>query len=66
MRPEFRGRHYGKALLAHLAKRVVAHGGAGMDWAVLDWNKPSIDFYDGLGATAITELDRLPSLAATR
>ncbi|HTT97809.1 MAG TPA: GNAT family N-acetyltransferase [Rhizomicrobium sp.] len=53
VRPEFRGKQYGKALIAHLAKRVVAHGGAGIDWEVLDWNKPSIDFYDSLGATSI-------------
>jgi GNAT superfamily N-acetyltransferase len=51
VRPEFRGKHYGKALLANLAKRVLAHGGAGVDWDVLDWNTPSIDFYDGIGAT---------------
>jgi len=55
VRPEFRGKRYGKALLAHLAKRVIAHGGIGVDWEVLDWNKPSIDFYDSLGATATTE-----------
>ena len=53
VRPEFRGRQYGKALIANLAKRVLAHGGAGIGWEVLDWNKPSIDFYDGLGATSI-------------
>jgi len=51
VRPEFRGKHYGKALLANLARRVIAHGGGGVDWDVLDWNKPSIDFYDSLGAT---------------
>jgi GNAT superfamily N-acetyltransferase len=51
--PEFRGKQYGKALIANLARRVVAHDGAGIDWEVLDWNKPSIDFYDSLGATAI-------------
>jgi GNAT superfamily N-acetyltransferase len=50
VRPEFRGKHFGKALIANLAKRVLAHGGSGVDWDVLDWNKPSIDFYDGLGA----------------
>ena len=54
VRPEFRGRHYGRALLANLAKRVLAHGGIGVDWDVLDWNKPSIDFYDGIGATPNT------------
>jgi GNAT superfamily N-acetyltransferase len=51
VRPEFRGKHYGKALLANLAKRVLAHGGVGVDWDVLDWNRPSIEFYDGIGAT---------------
>jgi GNAT superfamily N-acetyltransferase len=50
VRPEFRGKHYGRALLANLARRVRAHGGGGVDWEVLDWNKPSIDFYDSLGA----------------
>jgi GNAT superfamily N-acetyltransferase len=53
VRPEFRGKQYGKALIANLARRVIAHGGAGVDWEVLDWNKPSIDFYDSLGATSI-------------
>jgi GNAT superfamily N-acetyltransferase len=53
VRPEFRGKQYGKALIGNLARRVVAHGGVGIDWEVLDWNKPSIDFYDSLGATAI-------------
>jgi GNAT superfamily N-acetyltransferase len=54
VRPEFRGRHYGKALIGNLAKRVLAHGGVGIDWEVLDWNRPSIDFYDSIGATSIT------------
>ena len=53
VRPEFRGRQYGKALIANLAKRAIAHGGIGIDWEVLDWNKPSIDFYDSIGATPI-------------
>jgi len=51
--PKFRGRRYGYALIANLAKRMLAHDGIGIDWEVLDWNKPSIDFYDGIGATAI-------------
>jgi GNAT superfamily N-acetyltransferase len=51
--PEFRGRHYGQALIGHLARRVLDAGGIGIDWEVLDWNKPSIDFYDALGASAI-------------
>ena len=53
VRPEFRGRHYGKALIAHLAKTALAHGGGAVEWEVLDWNKPSIDFYDSLGAKPI-------------
>lgn len=54
VRPAFRGKHYGKALIAGLAKRAIAHGGGAVEWEVLDWNKPSIDFYDALGGTAIT------------
>ena len=54
VRPSFRGRGYGKALLAHLAKTAVAAGANRVDWSVLDWNKPSIDFYDSLGARAVT------------
>ena len=53
VRPEFRGRHYGQALIGSLASRVLAAGGLGIDWEVLDWNKPSIDFYDGIGAQPI-------------
>jgi GNAT superfamily N-acetyltransferase len=53
VKPEFRGRRYGQALIGNLARRVIAHEGVGIDWEVLDWNKPSIDFYDRLGATSI-------------
>ena len=49
---ESRGKGYGKALLAHLAKTAVEAGAIRVDWSVLDWNKPSIDFYDSLGAQA--------------
>jgi GNAT superfamily N-acetyltransferase len=48
--PQFRGRGYGKALLAHLAKIAAASGAIRIDWNVLDWNQPSIDFYESLGA----------------
>jgi GNAT superfamily N-acetyltransferase len=48
--PEFRGRRYGKALLAHLAKIAAQSGAIRIDWNVLDWNQPSIDFYESLGA----------------
>ena len=48
-----RGKGYGKALLTHLAQTAVAADAARVDWSVLDWNKPSIDFYDSLGANAV-------------
>jgi len=54
VRPDFRGRGYGKALLAHLAKTTVEAGAFRVEWEVLDWNKPSIDFYDSLGAKAVS------------
>lgn len=47
VRPEFRRRGLGRALLAHLAGK--AEGGF-MEWQVLDWNAPSIEFYKSLGA----------------
>ncbi|MEA2829062.1 MAG: hypothetical protein QOG43_3501 [Actinomycetota bacterium] len=47
VRPEHRGRGLGRALLDHLFER--ADGGR-VEWAVLDWNTPSIEFYDSLGA----------------
>ncbi len=48
--PEHRGVGAGKALLAHLAKIAVANDCGRFEWNVLDWNKPSIEFYDSLGA----------------
>ena len=48
--PQFRGRGYGKALVAHLAAIAREAGAIRVDWNVLDWNKPSIDFYESLGA----------------
>lgn len=55
VRPAFRGKGIGKALLAHLAKRAVAEGCARVEWSVLDWNDPSIKFYESLGAIAMEE-----------
>ncbi len=55
VREPFRGRGYGKALLADLAARAVASGLARVHWQVLDWNQPSIDFYRGLGAEVSRE-----------
>lgn len=55
VRPEFRGQGYGKALLAELARLAVERGCARLDWAVLDWNEPSIQFYRALGAAPMDE-----------
>jgi GNAT superfamily N-acetyltransferase len=55
VRPQFRGRGIGKALLAHLARRALREGCARFEWAVLNWNEPSIAFYKSLGARAMTE-----------
>jgi GNAT superfamily N-acetyltransferase len=55
VRPEFRGRGFGKALLLHLAQLANARGCGRMEWAVLDWNQPAIDFYERLGARRMTE-----------
>lgn len=52
---EARGKGAGKALLRRLAQRCVEEGLARLEWSVLDWNAPSIAFYDSLGATAQTE-----------
>lgn len=48
--PEARGRGIGKQLLAYLADVAVAHDCGRMEWAVLDWNAPAIEFYRAAGA----------------
>lgn len=50
VRPEYRGRGYGKAILKKLASIAVELGCGRLEWWCLDWNKPSIDFYLSLGA----------------
>ena len=50
MRPEFRGKGYGKRLLGELAGEVVKIGGQRLEWSVLKWNEPSLRFYEGIGA----------------
>ena len=55
VRPDMRGKGAGKALLAGLARRCVAEALGRLEWAVLDWNAPSIAFYDGLGAAAMDD-----------
>lgn len=53
--PEARGLGAGKALLRRLAERCRDEGLTRLEWSVLDWNAPSIAFYDSLGASAKTE-----------
>jgi GNAT superfamily N-acetyltransferase len=55
VRPQARGQGAGKALLANLAKRCIAENLGRLQWAVLDWNAPSIAFYDSLGAASMTD-----------
>jgi len=55
VKPENRGKGYGRALLVELAKIARARGCGRMEWAVLDWNEPAIKFYRALGATPMHE-----------
>ena len=55
VRPALRGKGIGKALLMHLARQCVANGWSRLQWAVLDWNAPSIEFYKSLGAVMMDE-----------
>src|SRR6202140_1828584 len=55
VRPAQRGKGIGKALLSHLAKECAATGGSRLQWSVLDWNAPSIEFYKSLGAVMLDE-----------
>lgn len=55
VRPRFRGRGMGKAMLVRLAKLARERGCGRLEWSVLDWNEPSISFYESLGAVAMTD-----------
>lgn len=56
--PDARGHGIGKALLVHLARRCVRDGLGRFEWAVLDWNQPSIDFYLSQGAVMMADWER--------
>ncbi len=55
VRPKFRGRGLGKALLTQVARIAVERDCGRMEWSVLDWNEPSIRFYESLGAKPLTD-----------
>ena len=55
VRESARGRGIGRALLTHLASLAVARGYGRVEWAVLDWNAPAIEFYRSLGATLMDD-----------
>ena len=55
VKPEYRGKGYGKALLQKLAQIAVERGCGRLEWWCLDWNKPSIDVYLSLGAKPMDE-----------
>ena len=54
VKPEFRGQGLGRKMLAHLGRRAGQANGF-LEWQVLDWNKPSIEFYESLGAALSPE-----------
>jgi GNAT superfamily N-acetyltransferase len=55
VRPELRGRGIGKAMMIELARIAVREGCGRFEWAVLDWNQPSIEFYRSLGARLLED-----------
>lgn len=55
VKPECRGKGYGKALLVRLAQIAVERNCGRFEWSVLDWNTPSIAFYEAMGATVMPE-----------
>lgn len=68
VRPDHRGGGLGRALLARLAAICVERGYARLEWSVLDWNTPSIEFYRSIGAVPMREWTTFrldgPALAA--
>ena len=55
VKPEYRGKGYGKSILKKLASIAVERGCGRLEWWCLDWNKPSIDFYLSLGAEPMSD-----------
>ncbi len=55
VKPAFRGRGLGKALILEIARLAVERDCGRFEWTVLDWNKPSIEFYEALGAKPMSD-----------
>jgi GNAT superfamily N-acetyltransferase len=55
VRPQWRRKGYGRALLVHLARLAEARGCGRFEWSVLDWNEPAIRFYESLGASVLPD-----------
>jgi GNAT superfamily N-acetyltransferase len=55
VRPEYRGRGIGRALIVTLARIALREGCGRFEWSVLDWNTPAQRFYEGLGATVLPD-----------
>lgn len=55
VKPEFRGRGYGKAIFIEVARIAVERNCGRMEWSCLDWNQPSIDFYLSMGAQPMAD-----------
>ena len=55
VKPDFRGKRIGETLLSYLARLAVERNCGRLEWSVLDWNEPSINFYKKLGATPMDE-----------
>ena len=55
VQPSHRGKGFGKLLLSYLVSQAVKHNCPRFEWIVLDWNKPSIDFYEAMGAKPLSE-----------
>jgi GNAT superfamily N-acetyltransferase len=68
VRPDFRGRGIGRALLSALAQRCVTEDLPRLEWSVLDWNEPALSFYRALGATPMDgwTIERLTGEALAR
>ena len=55
VQPQFRGKGFGKSLLSYIAKLAVDKRCTRVEWSVLDWNEPSIQFYRSIGAQPMDE-----------